>query len=132
MTTRHWMAAAALAVGLGLPAGASGQPTTKLVDGLDRSTIDTMWCSAILFEESFWYDEGESWGVYYDEVSYELEVMARDVMEAEGWSQERQDALWEEYDAAAYDLADAENGTFLDLVGDCEAEYGHLATRPSK
>ncbi|MCD7061081.1 hypothetical protein [Pelagibacterium xiamenense] len=108
------------------------QPTTKLVDGLEGADIDLMWCSAVLFEESFWYDEDAPWGIYYDELSYELEMTAREAMNVAGFSQERQDAVWETYDAAAFELAEAEDGTFLGLVDECESAYGHLATPPKK
>ncbi|WP_404403856.1 hypothetical protein [Pelagibacterium halotolerans] len=132
MKTNQWLAGILLAISVGVPLGALAQPATKLVDGLDDDAIGIMWCSAVLFEESYWYEEGDAWSVYYDEVSYALELMARDIMEAEGWSQERQDALWETYDGAAFDLAETEDGTFLDLVGVCEDDFGHLAARPKK
>ena len=126
---------AGLAAGLALVAGLAGtaaaQPTAKgyLLNDTMRQTL---WCSAILYEESFWYEPDNPWSVYYDELSWALDETVYANLIKAGATDIQYDDLWTLFDGEAYMLSSDDEEGFLAEVIACEDEFGHLVPAPEE
>ena len=126
---------AGLVAGLALAAGFGGaamaQPVAKgyLLNDAMRQTL---WCSAVLYEESFWYEEGNPWAAYYDDLSWELDGIVYGNLTKLGITDIQFDDLWMLFDEEAYDLSSSDADGFLAEVVACEDEFGHLVPIPEE
>lgn len=120
----------AATVALALSTNASAQPATKLTSGLDAETVKMLWCSAVFFEESYWYEEDNEWSTYYDDLSWSLEYRVSEFMDMAGLGEAEQDEIWDLYDTEAADIAENDEDRFLGMRNDCEDEYGDMVPRP--
>lgn len=123
---------AALAVSFALAGTAQAQPVTKLTANLDAETREQIWCSAVFFEESYWYEDDSDWGVYYDNLAFELDAMVMDTLDGMGMPIEEQDEIWDVYDSEAFELAEGDENGFLAQLNTCEEIYGDLIRKPKK
>lgn len=123
---------AAILVSATLIGSAQAQPVTKLTSKLDAATLEQLWCSAVFFEESYWYDDDAEWGVYYEDLAFELDDMVMGAFEGLGMPVDEQDEIWDIYDSEAYDLAEADEGAFLAQRTACETKFGDLIRKPKK
>ena len=61
-----------LVLGLAVAGGAAAQPQTKLVQDLPKSLVQAIWCSALFFEESYYYDDGSDDMMHYEDLAFDL------------------------------------------------------------
>lgn len=118
-----------LALALGLAGSVAAQPTAKAYL-LDDAMRQTLWCSAVLYEESFLYAEGSVWPEYYDALSWELDDSLYGVLVKKGVTDAQYSDLWSLFQGEAYALSATDDELFLGEVIACEEEYGHLIPRP--
>lgn len=127
MKIRVWASAVAVAAVLAGSGAALAQPQTKLVSRLDKGFIQAIWCSSILFEESFFYEEGSDDGLDYETRAFEIggQVDAR-LLDEEGMSQAEVDEIWALFDEHAMTLAAEQEDDFLAQLESCEANFDTL------
>jgi hypothetical protein len=116
-----------LVLGLAGAGSAVAQPQTKLVQDLPKSLIQAIWCSALFFEESYYYDEGSEDMLHYEDLAFDLGADIDDVLlEDHGLRQEEVDEIWSVFDAGAYDLNREDDESFLAQLELCESNYDAL------
>lgn len=129
MEMSHLKWAMPLAVVAAFSAGSSAfaQPQTKLTTGLSKSLIQAIWCSSVLLEESFIYDEGSEDAVHYESLAFELgdevDVLLKD---EHNLRQAEVDELWALFDDEAYWLAGDNEDRFMTELRSCETSYDSL------
>ncbi|AEQ51523.1 hypothetical protein [Pelagibacterium halotolerans] len=107
--------------------GAIAQPQTKLVQDLPKSLIQAIWCSALFFEESYYYDEGSEDMAHYEDLAFDLGADIDTVLlEDHGLRQEEVDEIWSVFDSGAYDLTMEDDESFLAQLELCESAYDEL------
>lgn len=117
----------ALVLGLGGTGSAVAQPQTKLVQDLPKSLIQAIWCSALFFEESYYYEEGSEDAAHYEDLAFDLGADIDTVLlEDHGLRQEEVDEIWSVFDGGAYDLTMEDDESFLAQLELCEANYDTL------
>lgn len=127
---RTILAPAALAMALALAGPAAAQPALKLPVWLSGDVTGIMWCSAVFYEESFYWDEDPEVGRWYDELSIELEDQAETQLEREGRSRDQIDDLWEALDNTAEDLAARDEDGYFAELENCETQFAGLIPHP--
>ncbi|WP_338606740.1 hypothetical protein V6617_09450 [Pelagibacterium nitratireducens] len=116
-----------LVLGLAVAGGAAAQPQTKLVQDLPKSLVQAIWCSALFFEESYYYDDGSDDMMHYEDLAFDLGADIDTVLlEDHGFRQEEVDEIWSVFDAGAYDLTMEDDESFLAQLELCESNYDAL------
>lgn len=116
-----------LVLGLAGAGSAIAQPQTKLVRDLPKSLIQAIWCSALFFEESFYYEEGSDDATHYEDLAFDLGAdIDAALMDDHGLRQEEVDEIWSLFDSDAYDLTIEDDERFLAQLELCEANYDAL------
>lgn len=117
----------ALAMVMATTGAGWAQPQTKLVSGLDKATIQAIWCSALLFEESYYHETDSEEAIRYETLAFDLgaDIDAM-LMEDNGLRQVEVDEMWTVFDGAAYDLASSDEENFLAQLEMCETNYDDL------
>jgi len=116
-----------LAVVLATAGVAWAQPQTKLVSRLDKGTIQAIWCSALLFEESYYHDADSDEAIRYENLAFDLgDSIEALLLDEHGMRQEEVDEIWSIFDGGAYDLAEADDEGFLAQLEMCESNYDDL------
>lgn len=115
----------AMAMGAASPVAA--QPQTKLVSGLDKQTVQAIWCSSLLFENSFFFDEGSDESLNYEDMDFDLgERIDTILRDDHGLRQEEIDEIWSIFDDGAYALNIDDQANFDAQLQACENGYAAL------
>lgn len=119
--------ALALAVSLVGAGGALAQPESKLVSRLDKAMVQAIWCSSLLFEESYYHETGSDEASRYEDLAFELgDAIDAMLLDEHGMRQAEVDEIWSMFDAGAYDLAEADEESFLAQLEICENNFDAL------
>lgn len=128
---KKYLIAAALAVPMVLGAAtAQAQPSSKLINGLDKSLIAEIWCSALFFEESFWHDSDTERAYYYEDLAYLLEDEMHQQLLDSGLGEPEIAEIWEVLDEAAMALASDSERAYRAQLASCESQYRMLLPLP--
>ncbi|SDG65644.1 hypothetical protein [Pelagibacterium luteolum] len=117
------LAVAALLVTTGT---AVAQPQNKLVSRLDKALIQAIWCSALLFEESFVYEAETDDAIRYENLSFDLGADIDAMLLEDGMRQAEVDEIWSVFDGEAMDLALMDSASFAAQLAVCETNYDSL------
>lgn len=116
-----------LALALAGTGGAAAQPQTKLVQDLPKNLIQAIWCSALFFEESYYYEEGSDDAAHYEDMAFDLGAeIDTMLLEEHELRQEEVDEIWSLFDGGAYDLTMEDDESFLAQLELCENNYDAL------
>lgn len=127
MISLKWAVPLAAAMALVAGTGAHAQPQTKLTTGLGKSLIEAIWCSALLLEESYIYDDGSEDALHYEDLAFDLgEEIDALLTDEHGLRQVEVDEIWAVFDDEAYMLAGENEDRFLTELAACENNYETL------
>ncbi|RDE09259.1 hypothetical protein DVH29_07305 [Pelagibacterium lacus] len=115
----------AMAMGAASPIAA--QPQSKLVSGLDKQTVQAIWCSSLFFENSFFFDEGSDEALNYEDMAFDLgERIDTILRDDHNLRKEEIDEIWSLFDDGAYALNVDDQASFDAQLQTCENGYAAL------
>lgn len=129
MMTTKWLAPLALTALLVTTGVAQAQPQSKLLQGLDKATIEALWCSSLLLEEAWYYDEDSDEAIEYENMAYDLGDNVEARLEARGLSEAEIEDVWTFFDEAAMDLATDDEDSFYRQLENCESNFDAMLNR---
>lgn len=98
-------------------------PETKLTRTFTPATVQALWCSALMLEERYHYDEGTEEAVYWEEMAYALGDSLDELMAEEGLAPIESEEVWAIFDDAAIEFAENDSENYLTQLEGCEDAY---------
>lgn len=129
MIIGKWIAPLALTAMLAATGAAQAQPQSKLLQGLDKGTIEALWCSSLMLEEAWYYDEDSDEAIAYENMAYDLGDKVEPILEDRGLNDAEIEDVWTFFDEAAMDLAVDDEDSFYQQLESCETNFDAIMSR---
>jgi hypothetical protein len=111
------------ALTLASPAAFAQMPETKLARNLSEATVNAVWCSALMLEESYYYEEASEDAIYWEDMAYDLGEDLDEVMGEAGLPMVESEEIWAIFDSAAEDYAATDEDAYMAELEACEDAY---------